>query len=71
MGTGGALLNLKKYKVNNFILTNGDTVFNINIKNFIKFYNKNKFGCIALVSKKEIRIVLNLITWELKKENLL
>ena len=43
MGTGGALLNLKKYKVNNFILTNGDTVFNINIKNFIKFYNKNKF----------------------------
>ena len=32
MGTGGALNNLKKYKINNFILTNGDTIFDIDLK---------------------------------------
>ena len=36
MGTGGALINLKKEKINDFILVNGDTIFDININNLVK-----------------------------------
>jgi D,D-heptose 1,7-bisphosphate phosphatase len=48
MGTGGALLNLKKFKMNDFILVNGDTIFDIDIKNLINLFKKNKLGCIGL-----------------------
>ena len=40
MGTGGALLNLKKKKINDFILTNGDTIFDINLNELIGSYKK-------------------------------
>ena len=46
-------------------------IFNINIKNFIKFYNKNKFGCIALVSKKRNKNGIKLNNLGIKRENLL
>ena len=42
MGTGGALLNLKKEKINDFILVNGDTIFDIDINNLIKLCGKKK-----------------------------
>ena len=32
MGTGGALYNLKQKKINDFVLTNGDSIFNIDLK---------------------------------------
>ena len=53
LGTGGALLNLKKVKINDFILTNGDTIFDIDISSFINSFKKNKIGCIALSSNKK------------------
>ena len=53
MGTGGALLSLKKIKINDFILANGDTIFDINIYDLIKSLNKNKLGCAALTSNKK------------------
>ena len=34
MGTGGALLNLKKKKINDFILVNGDTIFDVDINDW-------------------------------------
>ena len=44
MGTGGALINLKSLnksqKINDFILTNGDTIFDIDIYDLIKNYQK-------------------------------
>ena len=46
MGTGGALFQLRK-KVKDFILVNGDTVFDINLNDFVKSYKKN-LGCVAL-----------------------
>ena len=53
LGTGGALFNLKKLKVENFILTNGDTVFDIDI-NLLIFSLKNKnIGTVALVKNKK------------------
>ena len=53
MGTGGALLSLKKIKINDFILINGDTIFDIDLKSFIKSYRKNKIGCVAMASNKK------------------
>ncbi len=53
MGTGGALLSLKRKKINNFILTNGDTIFDIDLKVFLKSYKKNKMGCVALASNSQ------------------
>ena len=47
MGTGGALFQLRK-KVKDFILVNGDTVFNINLNDFLKSYKKKNLGCVAL-----------------------
>ncbi len=52
MDTGGALFNLKKIIKNDFILANGDSILDINIKKFVrKNLNKNLMR-IALISKK-------------------
>ena len=53
MGTGGALLALKKRKINDFVLTNGDTLFDIDLKKLLKKYKKGKLGCVALTSNKK------------------
>jgi len=50
-GTAGALLQLKKYKINNFILVNGDSFFDIDLKKFIK-NTKNSLIKIALAPNK-------------------
>ena len=63
LGTGGALHILKKNKVNDFILLNGDTIFDIDLNKLIKSKNKNSLGSIALVknnSNKNNRKLNNL-----------
>lgn len=50
-GTAGALLELKKYKIKNFILVNGDSFFDIDLKKFIK-NTKNSLIKIALAPNK-------------------
>ena len=49
MGTGGALFKLKS-KVKDFILINGDTIFDIDLINFFKSISKQKIGSLALTS---------------------
>ena len=71
MGTGGALLNLKKEKVNDFILVNGDTIFDIDINDLIKLCTKNKLGCIALAANKNNTNSLKLNNLTLRKNKLL
>ena len=52
MDTAGALFNLKNIIKNDFILANGDSILDINIKKFVqKNLNKNLMR-IALISKK-------------------
>ena len=51
--TGGALFEIKKYINNDFILFNGDSLFNINIKNFINFSKKNNFLVNIALTKNE------------------
>ena len=53
MGTGGSLSNLKRKKLNDFVLINGDTIFDIDIVNLIKSYKKNKIGAFALTQNKK------------------
>jgi D,D-heptose 1,7-bisphosphate phosphatase len=48
LGTGGALSNLRKLKVNKFVLTNGDTIFDIDINLLMKSLNQKKIGTVAL-----------------------
>ena len=60
MGTGGALYKLKKLKKNDFILLNGDTIFDINIKSLINSTKKNSIASVALIkndkNKKNIKL---------------
>ena len=53
LGTGGALYNLKKEKINDFILANGDSIFDIDLINFIKSFKKGNIGSIALTNSKK------------------
>jgi D,D-heptose 1,7-bisphosphate phosphatase len=48
-GTGGALLLVKKKISKNFILINGDSIFDIDIKKLFKISKKGSIGCVALV----------------------
>ncbi len=70
MGTGGALLNLKKEKINDFILVNGDTIFDIDLNNLIKLCGKKKFGSIALATNKRNTNNLKLNNLSLNGNNL-
>jgi len=47
-GTGQALLLIKKKITKKFILINGDSIFNIDIKKFLNFCKNEDIGCIAL-----------------------
>ena len=51
LGTGGALFTLKK-KLSNFVLINGDTLFDIDYNKLLNTSFKNSFGTIALIGKK-------------------
>jgi len=52
LGTAGALKNLEKLNVQDFILMNGDTIFDINLKLFTDSLKKGKIGTIALTKNK-------------------
>ena len=71
MGTGGALLNLKKEKINDFILVNGDTIFDININNLIESCGKKKLGSVALAANNKNTNSYKLNSLSIKNNNLL
>ena len=68
MGTGGALYKLKKEKVNDFVLVNGDTIFDIDIKDLINL--KNKIGGIRFNKNNNNIFSKKLSNLSLKKENI-
>ena len=62
MGTAGALHLIKK-KINNFILLNGDTLFDIDYLKLINSIKKNNYGSMSLLAnKKQKSIKLNSLT---------
>ncbi len=54
-GTGGAILNAKKYLKNKFIVINGDTFPTINIKNLVNHYLNNKQLSTVVIKKNNKR----------------
>lgn len=48
LGTGGSIINSKKYLEKYFFVINGDTYFDINLRNFEKKFKKNYLAFIAL-----------------------
>ena len=53
LGTGGALMNLKKLNVKDFILINGDTIFDIDLNLLLSTLDKNQIGTVALINGKK------------------
>jgi D,D-heptose 1,7-bisphosphate phosphatase len=53
LGTGGALINLKKLNVKDFILINGDTIFDIDLNSLLSTLDKNQIGTVALINSKK------------------
>ena len=68
LGTGGALNLLKRKKINDFILINGDTFINVDLSKLIKSCGKNNFGSLTLVKNKSYKSNKKLITMDLKKD---
>jgi D,D-heptose 1,7-bisphosphate phosphatase len=52
LGTAGALRNLKKLNVEDFVLMNGDTIFDINLNLLTANLEKDKIGIVALTKNK-------------------
>lgn len=69
-GTGGALSELKKFKLKNFILVNGDSFCPIDISRFIKNV-KNKIIKIALVKNKNYKLNTTLVNLNIKKNKVI
>ena len=71
MGTGGSLFNLKKKKINDFILVNGDTIFDIDLKSLINSTKKNNIGSIALVKNNKNKSNKKLNNLDIKNGNII
>ncbi len=55
LGTGGALLQVKKILTTKFLVINGDTIFNINLNNIIKKKLEKDLSFLALTNSNKKR----------------
>ena len=80
LGTSGALLNAKKFLKNNFLISNGDTFFDININDLIfnffkkkailflsikKMKKKNRYDAFSINKKSQLNYVKNLSSFNI------
>lgn len=70
MGTGGCLFKLKKKIKEDFILINGDTIFDININILVKNLKKNSICNLALLKKDKNNQSLKLNNLNLKNNKI-
>ena len=70
LGTGGALSLLKRKKINDFILINGDTFIDVDLNKLIKSCNKNSFGALTLIKNKSYKSNKKLTALNLKGKKL-
>ncbi len=68
LGTSGALLNSQKYLKRYFILSNGDTFFDINLSDLIMNFHKEK-KAISYIALKRIKKNLRYDAFNLNKKN--
>ena len=70
MGTAGALNNLKK-KVNNFILVNGDTFLEVDLRKLVKSCDKKSSGSLALIKNQSYKSNKKLSSIGIKKNKII
>ena len=70
MGTGGALNIIKRKKNNDFILINGDTFLDVDIRKLIKSCSKNSYGSLTLIKNNFYKSNKKLTTMGLKGKNI-
>ncbi len=68
LGTSGALYNAKKKLDNNFILSNGDTLFDINLSDLVRQFRK-KNNAVCFISLKKTKKNKKFDSFELNKDN--
>lgn len=68
LGTSGALLNSKQYLKKYFILSNGDTFFDINLNDLIMNFRKEK-KAISYIALKKIKMNSRYDAFNLNKKN--
>lgn len=68
LGTGGGIINFKKYLKSSFFVVNGDTFFNINLKDFEKEVFKNKSNIGVALTKNLTQI--NNLNYSISKQNI-
>lgn len=70
-GTAGSLYSLKKIIKNDFILINGDTIFDIDLIKFIKSKKNSSIGSIALIKNKNYKSNKKLVGLSLDKKKII
>ena len=69
MGTAGALNILKKRKINDFILLNGDTFLEVDLLKLVKSCKRNFYGSMTLVKNKSYKSNKKLVSLGLNRGN--
>ncbi len=71
MGTAGALSILKKKRVNDFILINGDTFLEVNLNKLVKSCSKNSYGSLTLIKNKSYKSNKKLASMGIKNNKII
>ena len=71
MGTAGALNILKKKRINDFILINGDTFLEVNLNKLVKSCSKNSYGSLTLIKNKSYKSNKKLASMGIKNNKII
>jgi len=71
MGTAGALNSLKKKRINDFILINGDTFLEIDLNKLVKSCSKNSYGSLTLIKNKSYKSNKKLASMGIKNNKII
>ena len=71
MGTAGALNGLKKKRINDFILINGDTFLEVDLNKLVKSCGKNSCGSLTLIKNKSYKSNKKLTSMGIKNNKII
>ena len=71
MGTAGALNILKKKRINDFILINGDTFLEVNLNKLVKSCSENSYGSLPLIKNKSYKSNKKLVSMGIKNNKII
>ncbi len=71
MGTAGALNSLKKKRINDFILINGDTFLEVDLNKLVKSCSKSSYGSLTLIKNKSYKSNKKLASMGIKNNKII